>query len=91
MNTSISTHDAKTIKFRAERHTGEYKGGWLSVTVGTGKNEYGTPDPLEFIVHTWSDELFDHFCDIARVASGEPGSLSPKPEGAPQDGNPTER
>ena len=79
-NTSIQTHDAKGVKFRAERHTGEYKGGWLSVMVGPGKNEYGSPDPVEFSVHTWSDELFDHFLDIVRVANGPIGSLRPEPD-----------
>jgi hypothetical protein len=87
-NTSVSTHDAKTIEFRAVPHTTNHKGGWFSVTVGTGKNEYSTTDPVTFTVHTWDPEMFDHFCDIVRIASGPIGALRPEPEEAPNGGHP---
>jgi len=82
-NTSLSIHDAKAIRFHTARHTAQYEGGWLSVVVGTGKNEFGSPDLVEFTIHTWDNAVFDHFRDIERLANGPTGSLRAKP---PEEG-----
>lgn len=79
-HTSASTHDAKAIKFRTGAHTNDSEGGWISIVAETGTNAHGSTDPCEFIIHTWDSKLFDHFCDIARVANGPVGSLRPEPD-----------
>jgi len=85
----MTTHDATGISFQTSPHERSQTGGWLNVTIEAGKNKFGQPDTVEFRISTWSREVFDHFRDIERIASGPIGSLSYKPpeEEAPQNGD----
>lgn len=83
MSTSITTHQAKGISFKTESYvTLGLSGGYMRIVIPTmrGFDLDKVPDETELIVHTSDPEVFDHFCDIARVADGAIGSLRPEPD-----------